>query len=74
MNETWIGSGVNQKEIEREFTCRSCGWEGEALGYTDDWGSMLYAECPNCKDEMVIDLDAEKNDLFADPDYDSWVD
>ena len=56
MRNTWIGSGINSVEIEREFTCRSCHWEGEVVGYTDDYGSMLYAVCPNCKDEMTIDL------------------
>jgi len=72
MRNTWIGSGVNQQEIEREFTCRSCDWEGEVVGYTDDYGSMLYAICPNCKDEMTIDLDLERES--AEPDFDSWVD
>jgi len=71
MRETWIGSGINSQEIEREFTCRSCRWEGEATGSTDDLGVMLYAECPNCKDEMTIDLEAESDPMFADPD-DYW--
>jgi len=74
MRDTWIGSGVNQQEIEREFTCRSCHWEGEVVGYTDDYGSMLYAICPNCKDEMTIDLAVENDPMNAEPDYDSWVD
>lgn len=67
-----VGSGINSVEMEREFSCRSCGWEGEAVGSTDDWGTILYSVCPNCKDEMTIDLGAEKDD--AEPDYDSWVD
>jgi transcription elongation factor Elf1 len=62
---------VNQQEIEREFTCRTCGWEGEVVGYTDDSGIILYAVCPSCKDEMTIDLGAENDPMFADPD-DYW--
>lgn len=60
MRDTWVGSGIYSVDIEREFTCRSCGWEGEVVGVTDDNQFMLYAECPNCKDEMSIDLDAER--------------
>lgn len=66
-----IGSGINQQEIEREFICRACKWEGEVVGYTDDYGSMLTAECPNCKDEMTIDLELENDPMYAEPDYDS---
>lgn len=66
-----VGSGINSKEIEREFTCGSCRWEGEVVGSTDDWGGMLYAECPNCKDEMTIDLELENDPMYAEPDYDS---
>ena len=69
MRDTWIGSGVNSVEMEREFTCRSCRWEGDVVGSTDDWGLMLYAECPNCKDEMTIDLDLEREN--PEPDFDS---
>jgi transcription elongation factor Elf1 len=60
MRDTIQGSGFNAEGIEREFTCRNCNWEGEVLGITDDSQSMLYATCPNCKDEMTIDLDAER--------------
>lgn len=67
-----MGSGINTIEMEREFQCRSCQWEGEEVGTTDDWGSTLYAECPNCKDEMTIDLDAEKES--ADWDNDTTAD
>lgn len=66
------GSGIDSREIEREFTCRSCNWEGEALGYTDDWVTMLYAECPNCKDEMTIDLEAERESADWDKEPEDW--
>jgi len=35
---------------------------------------MLYAICPNCKDEMTIDLAMENDPMNAEPDFDSWVD
>jgi len=68
------GSGIGSLEIEREFTCRSCSWEGSVIGSTDDSQNLLYAECPNCKDEMTIDLAMENDPMYAEPDYDSWVD
>jgi transcription elongation factor Elf1 len=73
MRETWIGSGVNSVFMTREFTCRGCGWEGEADGSTDDWQAILYAECQNCGNIMEIDLDAERQheQYFADPE-DDW--
>lgn len=73
MRDTWIGSGINSVEIEREFTCRYCGWEGELTGHTDDSQFMLYAICPNCKEELTIDLEAEREHekYYADPD-DYW--
>ena len=67
-----MGSGINSVEMEREFTCRSCRWEGEEVGTTDDWGATLYAICPNCKDEMTIDLDAEKESADWDKDTDDY--
>lgn len=72
MRETWIGSGINSDTMEREFTCRSCGWEGEAVGTTDDNGFALYAECPNCKDEMMIDLEAERETADWDNDREDY--
>ena len=64
------GSGFNSVEMEREFTCRSCEWEGEVLGVTDDSQIMLYAICPNCKDEMTIDLAMERESADWDNDQD----
>jgi Zn finger protein HypA/HybF involved in hydrogenase expression len=55
------GSGIGQVQIEREFNCRDCDWEGELVGSTDDYQDTLYAECPNCREELTIDLDAERN-------------
>jgi len=72
VRDTWIGSGVYAVEIEREFTCRSCRWEGEAVGTTDDSNIMLYAECPNCKDEMTIDLALERESARWDEDRENW--
>jgi hypothetical protein len=46
--------------MTREFTCRDCDWEGELDGMTDDSQFMLYAICPNCKEELSIDLGAER--------------
>ena len=68
----WNGSGVNAIEQEREFTCRSCKWEGEVLGYSDDSVSTLSAECPNCKDEMTIDLDLERESADWDNDREDY--
>jgi transcription elongation factor Elf1 len=73
MRDTWIGSGINSVEMIREFTCRDCGWEGEAEGTTDDTQSMLYAECQNCKSEMTIDLALERESADWDNDND-WED
>jgi len=74
MRDTWNGSGVNSVGMTREFVCRECGWEGEADGSTDDNQFVLYAECPNCKGIMEIDLDAERQHemYFADPHDDYW--
>ena len=65
-----MGSGINSVEMTREFTCRDCGWEGELDGHTDDSRSMLYTICPNCKEELSIDLDAERfhDKFFGDRD------
>jgi transcription elongation factor Elf1 len=73
MRDTWIGSGIYSVEIEREFTCADCGWEGLATGTTDDLQAILSAECQNCKYIMEIDLDAEREHekYFADKD-DYW--
>lgn len=73
MRDTWNGSGINSVEMTREFTCRSCGWEGEGEGTTDDSQFMLYAVCPNCKDEMTIDLALERESADWDSDTD-WED
>jgi transcription elongation factor Elf1 len=68
MRDTWIGSGFYSIVMTREFTCLDCGWSGEAEGTTDDSKFSLYAECQNCKAEMVYDLDAERehNKYFGD--------
>jgi Zn finger protein HypA/HybF involved in hydrogenase expression len=60
MRDTWNGSGINSVDMTREFTCRDCDWEGELDGMTDDSQFMLYAICPNCKEELSIDLGAER--------------
>ena len=65
------GSGVDSIEMVREFTCRDCGWEGEADGYSDDWYTTLYAECQNCKNIMEYDLEAERVSAYDEPDFDS---
>jgi transcription elongation factor Elf1 len=72
MRETMQGSGFNAEEMEREFTCRSCGWEGELLGITDDSQIMLYAVCPSCKDEMTIDLAMERETADWDNEREDW--
>ena len=68
------GSGIDSLEMAREFTCKGCGWEGEADGYSDDYQVTLYAECQNCKEIMEYDLEAERDPMNAEPDFDSWVD
>ena len=60
MRDTWIGSGINTVTMTREFVCADCGWEGDLEGTTDDSQYVLYAECPNCKEMLEIDLDAER--------------
>tara|TARA_B110000503_G_scaffold88259_1_gene133818 strand:- start:2983 stop:3201 length:219 start_codon:yes stop_codon:yes gene_type:complete len=72
MRETMQGSGFNAEGIEREFTCRNCNWQGVVLGITNDYQSMLYATCPNCKDEMTIDLDAERESADWDNDREDY--
>lgn len=67
MEGSMKGSGVDSVEMVRDFTCRSCGWEGEADGYSDDWQDTLYAECQNCKEIMEYDLAGERDPMFADP-------
>lgn len=61
------GSGIGQVQIEREFVCVYCRqFEGELVGSTDDYQDTLYAECPNCKEELTIDLEAERNSAHWD--------
>lgn len=72
MNETWIGSGVNSIDKCLNVTCRSCDWEGDLDGSTFNSKYDWSAECPNCKN--IIEYDLQEDELFADPDYDSWVD
>lgn len=67
-----MGSGINIIEMTREFTCLECAWEGELDGSTDDSRSMLYAECPNCKEELTIDLDAERQTAHWDNDREDY--
>lgn len=64
-----MGSGINAVEMTREFVCRDCNWEGEAEGTTDDSHEMLYAECPNCKAEMLVDLGSERESADWDIDW-----
>jgi hypothetical protein len=66
------GSGIGQVQMEREFTCGECLWIGEALGSSDDLVEMLFAVCPNCKEEMTIDLAQERESEHWDdkPDFD----
>ncbi len=70
MRDTWKGSGIYSVEVEREFTCKDCGWEGLATGTTDDYQALLTAECQNCKYIMEIDLEAEREHerVFGDRD------
>jgi Zn finger protein HypA/HybF involved in hydrogenase expression len=72
MRNTMQGSGFNSEEMEREFTCRSCSWEGELTGVTDDSQIMLYAVCPSCKDELTIDLAMEREQDKWDSDQDNY--
>lgn len=63
MRETWIGSGINQIDRVLAFECR-CGWEGELDAVSDDWQTMFFAICPNCKEE----LEQEAVDQYEDRD------
>lgn len=72
MRDTWRGSGIYSDTMTREFTCRDCDWEGELDGSTDDGKFMLYAICPNCKEELTIDLDAERETANWDNDREDY--
>ena len=72
MRDSLQGSGINSVDMEREFTCRSCKWEGEVLGITDDYQVMLYAICPSCKDELTIDLAMERESADWDNEREDW--
>ena len=51
MNETWNGSGVNIIERPMFFEC-VCGWEGKVDAVSNDWRTMFFTICPNCKEEL----------------------
>lgn len=56
MRETWIGSGINAIWQNLSFKCR-CGWEGDLDAVSDDWQTMFFAICPNCKHEMEQEVE-----------------
>lgn len=59
------GSGINSIDKTLEVTCGNCRWEGDLDGQTDDSRETWYAECPNCKDEIIESL--YEDPMFADP-------
>ena len=49
MRDTWMGSGVNSRDILETFDCTNCNATYLLDAVTDDGGHMAYAECPDCK-------------------------
>ena len=52
MRDTWIGSGVNSRDVVVEFDCNRCNFSGELDAQTDDTRNMAYAVCPVCKEDL----------------------
>lgn len=50
-----IEPGWNVIEKDADFTCQ-CGWEGNQLGTSDSFKTVLFSICPNCKEEIEVEL------------------
>lgn len=65
------GSGIYSADYTGVFFCSTCESEFELEGATDDYGIVAYAECPQCKSVLEVEVPS-KEQLRADywADYD----
>jgi transcription elongation factor Elf1 len=65
------GSGIFSEDYTGTFHCAVCEDDFECEGSTNDWGSMAYAECPECGAELELEIDTEGGQ-DEDAAYDSY--
>ena len=53
------GSGIYSETYTGTFTCSECEKDYELDGDTNDWGTVAYADCPDCGSELELDIDTE---------------
>lgn len=63
------GSGIYARDYTAVFFCSDCEDEYSLDGTTDDYGHIAYAECPDCK--RVLELEVPSK---ADLAEDYWAD
>lgn len=67
------GSGIYSQSYTGEFDCDECGKTFELDGDTNDWQTEAYADCPECGEQLTVELpDPDARD--EDADYDDWRD
>lgn len=55
------GSGINSGDYYATFACSECDKEFDLYGQTDDWGSVAYAECPDCGRELEVEVPSKED-------------
>ncbi len=66
------GSGIDSESWTGEIYCSTCDEDVEVDGSTDDWGTMVYATCPDCNSDLEKEIDNSRDD--DDYAYESWRD
>ena len=71
MAESMRGSGIYSGDYTAVFFCSNCEDEYSLDGAKDDYGIIAYAECPDCKAVLEVEVPS-KEELRADylADYD----
>lgn len=65
------GSGVDSADYTGIFFCDNCEDEYSLDGATDDYGIIAYAECPDCKAVLEVEVPSKeqlREDYWADYD------
>ncbi len=67
------GSGIYAEDYTGTFYCSDCEDEFELDGTTDDWGTMAYADCPDCGKGLELELPS-RDERDEDADYEAYRD
>jgi Zn finger protein HypA/HybF involved in hydrogenase expression len=57
-----MGSGIYAKDWTGEIECPTCDKSFEVEGQTNDWGTTVYAECPQCSGDLEKDISPDEFD------------